>query len=151
MAPAKRRALGYVEPLTDLTQAQSVSQSFSLSQPFVAQMQMSKGRSGQRIEGAVAQAAPEPLQVTVAAMLDGLRAGAVRALRPCRRLSLDDVDRGCTRLHRRQVVGNSMALLTRQLAQSANQPCQFSRPHLASPGPALLRHTTSFRLHWLTR
>ena len=53
MAPAKRRALGYVEPLTDLTQGHSVSQSFSLSQPFVAQMQMRKGRSGQRLEGAV--------------------------------------------------------------------------------------------------
>lgn len=140
-----------MEPFTDLTQAQSVSQSFSLSQPLDAQMQMCKGRSGQRIEGEAAQAAPEPRQVTVAAMLDGLRAGAVQALRPCRRISLDDVDRGCTRIHRRQFVGNSMALLTRQLAQSANQPCQISRPDLASPGPAPLRPTTSFRLHWIAR
>ena len=40
MKPAKSRTLGYMEPLTDLTQAQPVSQGFSLPQPLIAQMQM---------------------------------------------------------------------------------------------------------------
>ena len=63
MAPAKSRTLGYMEPLTDLTQAQPVSQGFSLPQPLIAQMQMRQGRSGQRIEGAIAVATPEPQQL----------------------------------------------------------------------------------------
>ena len=151
MAPAKCRALGYLEPLTDLTQGQPVSQRFSLSQPLVAKMQMRKGRTGQCIEGAIAVAAPEPLQVAIASMLDGLPAGAVRAVGTRRRLRLNDIDRRCARFHRRQFVDNHFALGTRQLAQCADHPCQFPRPHFASPGPAPLRYTTSFRLHRLTR
>ena len=108
MAPAKSPTLGNMEPLTDLTQAQPVSQGFSLPQPLIAQMQMRQGRSGQRIKGAIAVLTPEPLQGTMTPMLDGMSAGAVRTLSPCRRLCL-----GCTRLHRRQFGGNGRALLAR--------------------------------------
>ena len=78
---------------------------------------------------------PKPLQATTKPTLDGMTAGAVRALRQCRHLSLDDIDRGCTRLYRRHFGNNGIALLARQLAQSAYQSCQFPRHHFASPGP----------------
>ena len=148
---AKRRALGYVEPLANLRQAQPVSQGFILPQRLIAQMQMHKGYSGQRIEGAIAVTATRPLKVTIAIMLDGLQTGTVRAFRPRWRPGLDDINRGCTRFHQRQFVEHRIVSLTLQLAESANQPSQCPRPHLAPPSQEPMRHTTSFRLYRILR
>ena len=131
VAPAKRGAPGDVQLLGHLGDAQALIERLRIRQPFAPQVQFAQRRARQRVEGARAATAQKALQASGEAILDEVRAAAMGAV--ARRLRLNGLDGGFSRLQRGQMGLQRPTLAPAQLGNGMHQSMEFGSLHVRLP------------------
>ena len=111
--------------------AQALIERLRIRQPFAPQVQFAQRRARQRVEGARAATAQKALQASGEAVLDEVRAAAMGAV--ARRLRLNGLDGGFSRLQRGQMGLQRPTLAPAQLGNGMHQSMEFGSLHVRLP------------------